>query len=88
MGQFLQAATPGVGLGVAPLGCSCAVAAWQSLLLPLSSDTSELLMATAPDLRHGVAPLGHRPSGMGSFWLLPLTSDVGMSEFGNKELMI
>ena len=35
------------------------------------------LSAAAPDLGHGVTPLGHRPSGMGSFWLLPLSSDVG-----------
>ena len=35
------------------------------------------LSAAAPDLGHGVTPLGHRPLGMGSFWLLPLSSDVG-----------
>ena len=48
---------------VAPLSRSCAVAVWHS--------------APAPDLGRGVTPLGHRPSGMGSSWLLPLTSDVG-----------
>ena len=35
------------------------------------------LSATALDLRHGVTPLGPRPSGMGSSQLLPLTSDMG-----------
>ena len=38
---------------------------------------SLVLSATAPDLRRGVTPLGHRPSGMGSSQLLPLTSNVG-----------
>ena len=33
--------------------------------------------ATAPDLGCRVTPLGRHPSGMGSSWLLPLTSDVG-----------
>ena len=35
------------------------------------------LSAAAPDLGRGVTPLGRRPSGTGSSWLLPLTSDVG-----------
>ena len=35
------------------------------------------LSAAAPDLGHGVTPLGHRPLGMGSSQLLPLTSDMG-----------
>ena len=30
VGLLLSAAIPGLGLGVAPLGCSCAVAAWVS----------------------------------------------------------
>ena len=63
---------------------------WSSRLPPLASGLGLLLPAAAPDLRcwvtplvtapdlgHGVAPLGHRPSGMGSSRLLPLTSDVG-----------
>ena len=63
---------------------------WSSRLPPLASGMGLLLPAAAPDLRcwvtplvtapdlgHGVAPLGHRPSGMGSSRLLPLTSDVG-----------
>ena len=33
--------------------------------------------AKPPLLGCGVAPLGCGPSGMGSSWLLPLTSDVG-----------
>ena len=33
------------------------------------------LSAAAPDLGRGVALLSCRPSGMGSSWLLPLTSD-------------
>ena len=35
------------------------------------------LSAAAPDLGRGVTPPGHRPLGMGSSRLLPLTSDVG-----------
>ena len=38
MGLLLPAAAPGLGRGVAPLGHSCAVAAWHSRLLPLASD--------------------------------------------------
>ena len=34
------------------------------------------LSAAAPDLGHGVTPLGHCPSGMGSSRLLPLISEV------------
>src|SRR5574337_395608 len=37
-----------------------------------SLDMGLFLLAATPDLRCGVAPLGHRPSGMGSSWLLPL----------------
>ena len=59
-----------------------------SQLPPLTSDLgssfqpflhrrSLALSAAAPDLGRGVTPPGHRPSGMGSSWLLPLTSDVG-----------
>ena len=35
------------------------------------------LLDAAPDLGCEVTPLGRCPSGMGSSWLLPLTSDVG-----------
>ena len=44
---------------------------------PFLCRRSLALSATAPDLGHGVTPLGRRPSGMGSSRLLPLTSDVG-----------
>ena len=60
---------PLLGCGVAPLGCSCTVAAWHSRPLPLTSDVGNsswlppfghgVLPASAPDLRHGVSPLGH-----------------------------
>ena len=35
---LLLAVAPGLGRGLAPLGCSCAVAAWHSQPLPLTSD--------------------------------------------------
>ena len=73
--------------------CACAATApctWgcSSRPPPLASDggssfqlllrcRSLALSATAPDLGREVTPLGCRPSGMGSSWLLPLTSDVG-----------
>ena len=44
---------------------------------PFLRRCSLALSAAAPDLGRGVIPLGHRPSGMGSSRLLPLTSDVG-----------
>ena len=44
---------------------------------PFLRHRSLALSAAAPDLRRGVTPLGHHPSGMGSSRLLPLTSDVG-----------
>ena len=44
---------------------------------PFLHHRSLVLSATAPDLGRGVTPLGHRPSGMESSRLLPLTSDVG-----------
>ena len=66
------------------------VGAWgsSSWLPPLTSDLgsssqpflyrcSLALSATAPDLGQGVTPLGHRPLGMGSSQLLPLTLDLG-----------
>ena len=37
-GCLLPAATPDLGRRVAPFGCSCAVAAWHSRPLPLTSD--------------------------------------------------
>ena len=45
--------------------------------LPFLRHCSLVLLAAALDLGGGVTPLGRRPSGMGSSWLLPLTSDVG-----------
>ena len=44
---------------------------------PFLRPCSLVLSAAAPDLGHGVTLLGRRPLGMGSSWLLPLTSDVG-----------
>ena len=44
---------------------------------PFLRRLSLALLATAPDLRHEVTPLGRRPLGMGSSQLLPLTLDVG-----------
>ena len=38
VGLLLPAAAPDLGHGVAPLGRSCAVTAWHSWLLPLTSD--------------------------------------------------
>ena len=49
---------------------------WGSPSRPFLSRRSLALLATAPDLRRGMTPLGCHPSGMGSSWLLPLTSDV------------
>ena len=79
-----------LGHGVGPPGRCPWPRAWgsSSRLPPLTSDfgsSSRLflchrslgLSATAPDLGCGVTPLGRHPSGMGSSWLLPLTSDVG-----------
>ena len=37
-----------------------------------------LLLAAAPGLGRGVGPLGCLPSGIGSSWLLSLTSDLGL----------
>ena len=57
-----------------------------SWLSPLTLDLRWLLLrchslallAAAPDLGHGVDPLGgRRLVGLGSSWLLPLTSDMG-----------
>ena len=45
--------------------------------LPFLRLCSLALSAAVPDLGHGVTPLGCRSSGMGSFWLLSLTSDLG-----------
>ena len=81
-----------LGHGVGPPGCHPWPRTWEvwgssSWPLPLTPDwvaplgglcrRSLALSATAPDLGHGVTPLGRRPSGMGSSRLLPLTSDVG-----------
>ena len=70
-GYLLLAAPADFGRGVAPLGGSCAVAVWYSRPLPLTLDV-------------GLTPLGHRPSGMGSSWLLHLTSDVGVAPLGRN----
>ena len=65
MGYLLRAAAPDLGRGVTPLVAAPDLGPWVS---PLSRP---------PDLGRGVTPLGRRPLGMGSSWLLPLTSDVG-----------
>ena len=44
-GWLLQTVAPDLGRGVAPLGRSCAVAAWHSGPLPLTSDAGQLLSA-------------------------------------------
>ena len=38
LGLLLPATTPGLKQGITPLSCSCAVTAWHSQLLPLTSD--------------------------------------------------
>ena len=67
----------GFGRGVAPPGRR----PWRwtrvSSSWPFLHHCSLALSAAAPDLRRGVTPLGHCPSGMGSSRLLPLTPDVG-----------
>ena len=50
---------------------------WGSSSQPSLRRRSLALWDAAPDFGYGVTPLGRRPSGMGSSWLLPLTSDVG-----------
>ena len=66
-----------LGRGVASPGRHPWPQAWVSSSRPLLRRCSLALSAAAPDLGRGVIPLGHRPSGMGSSRLLPLTSDVG-----------
>ena len=51
--------------------------AWGSSSWPFLRRRSLALLAAAPDLGRGVTYLDHCPSGMGSYRLLPLTSDVG-----------
>ena len=46
-GYLLTAAPPDLEQGVAPLGCSCAVAAWHSRPPPLTSDVGWLPLAAA-----------------------------------------
>ena len=78
-----------LGRGVAPPSCrpwpgAQGGSSRRSLTLDVGSSSrlflhlrSLALSITALDLRRGVTPLVHHPSGMGSSWLLPLTSDVG-----------
>ena len=90
LGPPAPAQPPFLGGGVAPLGCHPWPWTQRSYSrpLPLASTRgsssqpflrrrSLALLAAAPDLGCGVTPLGRRPLGMGSSWLLPLTSDVG-----------
>ena len=67
---------PLLGHGVALLGHRPWPQAWGSSSRLFLRCRSLALSAAAPDLRRGVTPLGCHPSGMGSSWLLPLTSDV------------
>ena len=62
---------PLLGRGVGPPSCLPWPRAWGC------GGVGLVLLATAPDLRRALTPLGCHPSGMGSSWLLPLTSDVG-----------
>ena len=75
----------GSSSGMLPLTLDTGISSWP---LPLASDLgsssrpflrhcSLALSAAAPDLGHGVTPLGRCPSGMGSSQLLSLTSDMG-----------
>ena len=41
MGNVFPVATPGLGHGVGLLSCSCAIAAWHSWALPLTSDVGQ-----------------------------------------------
>ena len=66
---------PSLGRGVAPPGRGPRPQTRGSSSGPFLHHRSLVLSATAPDLGHGVTPLGHHPSGMGSSWLLPLTSE-------------
>ena len=79
-----------LGSGVSPPGRRPWPRVWgsSSRPLPLTSDlgSSSLpflhhrnlaLSAAAPDLGHGVTPLGRCPLGMVSSQLLPLTPDIG-----------
>ena len=68
---------PLLGCGVALPGRPSWPRTWGSSSWPFLHHCSLALSAAAPDLGHGVTPLGSCLSGMGSSWLLPLTSDVG-----------
>ena len=92
MGLLLPAAAPDLGCGVTPLVAAPDLGRWVAPLSrspprprPRTRGSSSqqflrrrslVLSAAAPDLGCGVTPLGRHPSGMGSSWLLPLTSDV------------
>ena len=58
--------------GIAPSGRCPWPWTWGSSPRPFLQLCSLALSAAALGLGHGVAPLGHRPSGMGSSQLLPL----------------
>ena len=77
LGPPVSAQPPLLGLGVAPPGRHPWPWTWGSSSQLLLRRHSLALLATALDLGRGVTPLGHRPSSMGSSWLLPLASDVG-----------
>ena len=87
---WLLPADPGLGHRVAPPSCcpwlqmrggSSRLPPWPrtrgSSFWPFLCCRSLALLATAPDLRRGVTPLGRHPLGMGSSKLKPLTLDVG-----------
>ena len=76
LGPPVPAQPPLLGLGVAPPCCRPWPRAQGCSSRPFLRRRSLALLAAAPDLGRGVTPLGRHPSGMGSSWLLHLTSDV------------
>ena len=81
LGPLVPVQPPLLGCGVVPPGRRpWPRAQGGSSQLFLCCHSLALLVAS-PYLRHGVTPLGHHPSGMGSSRLLPLTSDVGSSSW-------
>ena len=66
---------PLLGHGVAPPGRHPWPRMWDNFSQPFLRPRKLALSATAPDLRRGVTPLGHRPSGIWSSW--PSAPDLG-----------
>ena len=69
---------PDLGRWVSPLGRPAPrPQTWGSSSRTFLHRGSLALSAAGPDLGRGITPLRRRPSGMGSYQLLPLTSDMG-----------